>query len=62
VEIIDRSHENPKRRRKKNLNRQNQPNFHEVEGFGDDFVDFGAFLGSNGQFSWHADFPVNLPD
>lgn len=40
--------------------RQNQPNlnFHEVDAFGEDFVDFGAQTGDHGQFSWHADFPI----
>lgn len=38
--------------------RQEQPNFHEVDAFGEDFVDFGAQTGDHGQFSWHADFPV----
>ena len=35
-----------------------QQNFHEVDAFGDDFVDFGAQTGPKGQFSWHADFPL----
>lgn len=38
--------------------RQVQQNFHEVDAFGDDFVDFGAMSGPHGQFSWHADFPL----
>ena len=33
-------------------------NFHEVDAFGDDFIDFGAQTGAHGQFSWHADFPI----
>lgn len=33
-------------------------NFHEVDAFGDDFVDFGAQTGDHGAFSWHADFPL----
>lgn len=37
---------------------QEQQNFHEVDAFGDDFVDFGAQTGSHGAFSWHADFPL----
>jgi hypothetical protein len=37
---------------------QAQQNFHEVDAFGDDFVDFGAQTGPKGQFSWHADFPL----
>lgn len=37
---------------------QQQQNFHEVDAFGDDFVDFGAETGAHGQFSWHADFPL----
>lgn len=44
----------------KNGRLQNQEqNFHEVDAFGDDFVDFGAQTGDHGQFSWHADFPVD---
>lgn len=43
--------------RNKNV-RQVQQNFHEVDAFGDDFVDFGAMSGPHGQFSWHADFPL----
>jgi hypothetical protein len=44
----------------KNSRLQNQEqNFHEVDAFGDDFVDFGAQTGDHGQFSWHADFPVD---
>lgn len=35
-----------------------EQNFHEVDAFGDDFVDFGAQTGDHGQFSWHADFPI----
>lgn len=38
--------------------RQVRPDFHEVDAFGDDFVDFGAQTGPHGQFSWHADFPL----
>ncbi|XP_041775159.1 uncharacterized protein LOC121595316 [Anopheles merus] len=33
-------------------------NFHEVDAFGDDFVDFGAQTGPLGAFTWHANFPV----
>ncbi|KFB40049.1 hypothetical protein ZHAS_00007509 [Anopheles sinensis] len=33
-------------------------NFHEVDAFGDDFVDFGAQTGPLGAFSWHANFPI----
>ena len=32
--------------------RQAEQNFHEVDAFGDDFVDFGAQTGPKGQFSW----------
>lgn len=39
-------------------NRQSQQNFHEVDAFGDDFIDFGAQTGPKGQFVWHADFPL----
>lgn len=35
-----------------------QPNFHEVDAFGDDYVDFGARTGENGAFYWHANYPV----
>lgn len=42
--------------------RQIQQNFHEVDAFGDDFVDFGAQTGPKGQFSWHADFPIESPE
>jgi hypothetical protein len=41
-----------------NSRQQQQPNFHEVDAFGEDFVDFGAQTGDRGQFSWHADFPI----
>ncbi|CAO1302299.1 unnamed protein product [Diamesa hyperborea] len=50
--------------RKPEVKKQQQPrekeqqNFHEVDAFGDDFVDFGAQTGPKGQFSWHADFPL----
>lgn len=37
---------------------QMQQNFHDVDAFGEDFVDFGAKTGNHGQFSWHADFPI----
>uniref|UniRef100_A0A182P2B6 Uncharacterized protein n=1 Tax=Anopheles epiroticus TaxID=199890 RepID=A0A182P2B6_9DIPT len=33
-------------------------NLHEVDAFGDDFVDFGAQTGPYGAFTWHANFPV----
>uniref|UniRef100_A0A182QJH1 Secreted protein n=1 Tax=Anopheles farauti TaxID=69004 RepID=A0A182QJH1_9DIPT len=33
-------------------------NFHEVDAFGDDFVDFGAQTGPHGAFTWHANFPL----
>ena len=42
----------------KKQERKEQQNFHEVDAFGDDFVDFGAQTGPKGQFSWHADFPL----
>lgn len=42
----------------KKQERNEQQNFHEVDAFGDDFVDFGAQTGPKGQFSWHADFPL----
>lgn len=46
-------------KRKRKLARQRvEQNFHEVDALGDDFVDFGAQTGENGQFSWHADFPL----
>lgn len=38
--------------------REEEQNFHEVDAFGDDFIDFGAQAGDEGQFSWHADFPL----
>ncbi|XP_050072573.1 uncharacterized protein LOC126560659 [Anopheles maculipalpis] len=38
--------------------RANGLNFHEVDAFGDDFVDFGAQTGPYGAFTWHANFPV----
>jgi hypothetical protein len=51
-----------KKRRRGNKKSQKivaeQQNFHEVDAFGDDFVDFGAQTGEHGQFSWHADFPL----
>lgn len=34
------------------------PNFHEVDAYGDDYVDFGARTGENGAFYWHANYPV----
>lgn len=42
----------------KKVERNEQQNFHEVDAFGDDFIDFGAQTGPKGQFSWHADFPL----
>jgi len=46
--------------RKQIQRRQAAPQpFHEVDAFGDDFIDFGAETGPKGAFSWHADFPVN---
>lgn len=44
---------------KSNRLQNEQPNFHEVDAFGDDFVDFGAMTGDLGAFSWHADFPID---
>ncbi|XP_035909757.1 uncharacterized protein LOC118511130 [Anopheles stephensi] len=38
--------------------RANGLNFHEVDAFGDDFVDFGAQTGPYGAFTWHANFPI----
>ncbi|XP_053666156.1 uncharacterized protein LOC128715299 [Anopheles marshallii] len=38
--------------------RANGLNFHEVDAFGDDFVDFGAQTGPFGAFTWHANYPV----
>jgi len=38
--------------------RNAEQNFHEVDAFGDDFIDFGARTGDLGAFSWHADFPL----
>ena len=38
--------------------RQEEQNFHEVDAFGDDFVDFGAQTGDRGAFSWHVDIPL----
>lgn len=38
--------------------RAGELNFHEVDAFGDDFVDFGAQTGPYGAFTWHANFPV----
>ncbi|XP_055598805.1 uncharacterized protein LOC129748287 [Uranotaenia lowii] len=37
---------------------ENPQNFHEVDAFGDDYVDFGARTGSDGAFFWHANYPV----
>lgn len=39
-------------------NRQVEQNFPEVDALGDGFIDFGAQTGPYGQFSWHADFPL----
>ncbi|XP_058819687.1 uncharacterized protein LOC131682313 [Topomyia yanbarensis] len=36
----------------------NSQSFHEVDAFGDDYVDFGAHTGLNGAFYWHANYPV----
>lgn len=47
-----------RRHKKPRAHRQAQQNFHEVDAFGDDFIDFGAQTGPHGQFSWHADFPL----
>jgi predicted secreted acid phosphatase len=50
---------NRKKKDAKKLSRQQvEQNFHEVDAFGDDFVDFGAQIGEKGSFSWHADFPL----
>lgn len=42
----------------KSSQQQEQQNFHEVDALGDDFIDFGAQTGEHGQYSWHADFPL----
>lgn len=34
------------------ISRQSDQNFHDVDAFGDDFIDFGSKSGSKGQFSW----------
>lgn len=47
-----------RRKIEKSSRQREQQNFHEVDAFGDDFVDFGAQTGEHGQFSWHADFPL----
>lgn len=54
------SHRRVKHRGHKGVrpSRQAEQNFHEVDAFGDDFIDFGAQTGPKGQFSWHADFPL----
>lgn len=46
------------RHRSDRSSRQAAQNFHEVDAFGDDFIDFGAMSGPRGQFLWHADFPL----
>lgn len=32
--------------------------FYEVDAPGDDYVDFGAYTGPHGSFSWHANYPL----
>lgn len=55
-------HGNHKCRRHKSRSvkssRQPRQNFHEVDAYGDDFIDFGASTGRHGQFSWHASYPL----
>jgi hypothetical protein len=52
--------ENDEQGKSENLEREenDEQKFYEVDAFGDDFVDFGAQTGELGQFSWHADFPL----
>jgi flagellar biosynthesis/type III secretory pathway M-ring protein FliF/YscJ len=47
-----------KQQQQQQQQREEEQNFHEVDAFGDDFIDFGAQTGERGQFSWHADFPL----
>ena len=60
--VLKQGHNNHRRLRNKHkvdkTIRQEQQNFHEVDALGDDFIDFGAQTGPHGQFSWHADFPL----
>ncbi|XP_052899001.1 uncharacterized protein LOC128305545 [Anopheles moucheti] len=56
-------HENHRQQQRKvpptdESSRANGLNFHEVDAFGDDFVDFGAQTGPFGAFTWHANYPV----
>lgn len=32
--------------------------FYDVDAPGDDYVDFGAYTGPYGSFSWHANYPL----
>jgi hypothetical protein len=56
--VVLRKGQNKRIKSKGRDSRQIAPSFHDVDAFGDDFVDFGAQTGDHGQFSWHADFPI----
>ena len=55
---VRKNYRKPEIKKQARQERQEQQNFHEVDAFGDDFIDFGAQTGPKGQFSWHADFPL----
>lgn len=59
--VLKRGNHKSLKHRNKSVKSSRQPrqNFHEVDAFGDDFVDFGASSGRHGQFYWHADFPLD---
>lgn len=45
------------RKKKRQLNNENRQNSaHQFDAFKADYVDFGAVIGQNGAFSWHANY------
>lgn len=53
-----RRHERPKQKRQLGIHTSRQQ-AHQFNPFETDYVDFGAVIGQNGAFSWHANY---LPD
>lgn len=44
-------------KKKRQLNNDKRQNFaHQFDAFEADYVDFGAVIGQNGAFSWHANY------
>lgn len=56
-----KQHKNPKRitatkKKQRQFNNGARKSAHDFDVFGADYVDFGAVIGQNGAFSWHANY------